>query len=206
MSYTNSTLITNFLQRSLNANETAYLATLLPAIDKWIDRVLNSTFASVNATTRYYDGGVRNLDIDPCTVISAVKSLNSDGTTSYDYDLITTPDVVYEPVNETVKREIRKRNGCFPRGVQNIAVTAKFSEYDGAVPEDIQIIATQLAAGVLNQGRNASSGGNVQSESLEGHSITYSTSDDMLEGIGMANPTIAGLLSARREVYVDPAI
>lgn len=203
MAYTTSTLIQNYLQRTLNANETAFLAILIPAIKVWLDRKLNSTFDSAVATTRYYDGGVENLDIDPCTSITAVKSLNSDGSTSYDYDLVTTPDVLYEPRNETVKREIRKRNGTFPSGKQNIAVTATFSEYDGGVPNDIQTIASILAAEVLNQGKVASSGGNIASESLEGHSISYDTSASALDAFAANNPNIQSILELRRELYVE---
>lgn len=202
MAYTTSTLIGNYLQRSLTANETAYLAILIPAIQKWLDRVLNSTFDTAGSTTKYYDGGTRTLDIEPCQSITAVASLNEDGTTGYNYDLTVTPEVVFEPRNETIKRELRKRHGCFPDGIENIAVTATFTEYDGGVPEDIQIAATSLAAGVLNVGKNASLGGNVASEQLEGHSVTYDTTDTSFEGIVLTNPTIQGILDARKEIYV----
>lgn len=200
MAYTNSTLIGNFLQRTLNANETAYLAILIPAIDDFIDRLTGSHFGDVAATTRYFDGGVHSLDIDPCIDITRIAAINDDGSDSYVYDLTVTPDIKYEPANETVVNELRKRGGRFPRGIQNIAVTAKFTEYEGAVPFDVQTAATQLAAGVLNQGKMASSGGNVQSESLEGHSITYDSSNDALEGIAADNPTVKGLLDQRREI------
>lgn len=200
MAYTSTTLVGNYLQRTLNANETAYFAILLPAIKKWIDRITNSTFDSASETTRYFDGGVKNLDIDPCTTITEVKSVNDDTTLSDSYIYVLNSDYRQEPVNETVKRELRKINGCFPRGIANIAVTALFSEYDGSVPEDIQALATMLAAGVINQGKNASSGGNVASESLEGHSITYDTSDNTLEGIARTNPSIQGILDSRREL------
>lgn len=203
MAYTTSTLITNYLQRTLNANETAFLAILIPAIKVWLDRKLNTTFDSASETTRYFDGGKKNLDIDPCNTITAVKSLNNDGSTSYDYDLTVTPDVLYEPRNETIKREIRKREGSFPAGIQNIAVTALFTEYDGGVPTDIQSIATMMAAEVLNQGKIASSGGNVASESLEGHSISYDTSASALDGIASNNPNVRSILELRRELYVD---
>jgi len=203
MAYSTSNLIGNYLQRTLTANETSFLVLLLPAIKVWLDKYLNSNFDIAVSEIKYFDGGVKNLDIQPCNTITAVKSLNNDGSASYDYDLVTTPEVLYEPRNETVKREIRKRNGCFPSGIQNIAVTATFSEYDGAVPTDIQTIATILAAEVLNQGKIASSGGNIASESLEGHSVSYDTSQSTMDGLAINNPSIQGLLEQRKELYVD---
>lgn len=203
MAYTTSTLITNYLQRTLNANETAYLAILIPAIKVWLDRKLNTNFDNTTATTRYFDGGKKNLDIDPCNTITSVKSLNNDGSTSYDYDLLVTPDVLYEPRNETIKREIRKREGRFPAGIQNISVTALYTEYDGGVPTDIQTVATMMGAEVLNQGKIASSGGNIASESLEGHSISYDTSASAMDGIANNNPNVQSILELRRELYVD---
>lgn len=203
MAYTTQTMIENYLQRTLTANEVAWLAILIPAIKIWLDRKLNSTFDATTPTTRYYDGGGRFLDIDPATTITAVQALNSDGSTSYEYDLTVTPDVLYEPRGDTVKREIRKRNGHFPSGIQNIAVTATFTEFDGGVPQDIQLAATTLAAEVLNQGKMASSGGNVKSESLEGHTIHYDTSASAMDAIASNNPNIKSILDLRRELYVE---
>lgn len=201
MAYTDSSQVSNFLQRALTAYETAELTNIIAAIKIWLDKRLNSTFDQVSETTRYYDGGARNLDIDPCTAISQVSAINDDGSGSYIYT--DTYEIVTEPQNETVKREIRKRLAAFPRGVHRIAVSAKFSEYDGGVPADIQIAATRLAAGVINAGRIAGLGGNVASESLEGHSITYNIRGTDFEGISENDPTVKSILEAREELYVD---
>lgn len=206
MSYTTSANVSDFLQKTLSDDENASLSGfILSAVDSWIDRYLQTTFASVSATTRLYDGGVKNLDIDPCSSITSVKSLNTDGSTSYDYDLTVTPDVVFEPANETIKREIRKRNGTFPSGMQNIAVAAKFTEYDfvnSQVPSDIILVATRLASGIVNSGKVSGAGGNIQSESLEGHSITYDTNADTISELAANDPIIMNVLGARREPYV----
>lgn len=200
MAYTNTTLIGNYLQRSLNANETAYLAVMIPAIKIWIDKLLNSTFDSVAETTRYFDGGGTSVDIDPCIDITDVDSVDNEQLESFDYTNLT--DYIAEPQNETVKRELVKRSGHWPAGYGRIKVTAKFTEFDGSVPEDIQTVATILAADVLNQGVVASTGGNVQSESLEGHSISYDTSSSNLDAVASNNPTITSLLGLRRELFV----
>lgn len=200
MAYTDTTKISNYLQRSLSAYETTFLSTLIPAIKKWIDLYTSSTFDQVAATTRYYNGSETFIDIEPCTDIEEVWALNDDLTQSYEYTENT--EYIAEPLNQNVKRWINKRDGCFPKGIARLSVKAKFSEYDGAVPEDIETLATIIAAGVINQGKNASSGGNVASESLEGHSITYDTSDNALEGIALDNPSSKAILLMRKQLLL----
>jgi hypothetical protein len=201
MAYSDSTQVSNFLQRSLTSYETAELTNILAAIKIWIDKRLNSTFDQATSSTRYYDGGVRNLSIDPCTAITKVEAISDDGSSSYTYT--DTYEYVAEPQNETVKRELRKRLAAFPRGVHRIAVTALFSEYDSAVPADIQIAATRLAASVINQGKYAGSGGNVLEEALEGHQIRYQIGSQNFDGLAASDPTVASILENRKELYVD---
>lgn len=200
MAYTNSTLVGNYLQRTLTANETTFLALLIPAIKLWIDKKLSSTFDQASETSRYFDGGGRSVDLDPCTDITDVDAVNTDQTDSYDYTDQT--EYIAEPQNETVKRELVKRNGHWPSGLGSIKVTAKFSEYDSAVPEDIQTVATILAAEVLNQGKIGSSGGTVSSEELEGHKISYDTSGSNLDGIASNNPNVQSILDLRKEIFL----
>lgn len=202
MAYTDVTQVSNFLRRDLSDYEKAELSNVIAAVKQWLDKTLNSTFDKVTvATTRYYDGGTQYLDIDPCTTITKVESIGDDGASSYEYTAGT--EYIAEPQNETVKRELRKRLARFPHGLHRIAVTALFTEYDGGVPADIQIAATRLVAGFFNAGKIASVGGNVASESLEGHSITYNTQVNSFEAIAMNDPTVASILETRKELYVD---
>lgn len=198
--YTDVTLIQNYLGRELTVDQTAFLTTLIPAIKIWIDKKLNSTFGLVAESTRYYDGGSHYIQIDPATDITAIASYDNDGVVSYPYTDLT--EFVSEPINENVKREIVKRSGYFPRGSRRVAVTAKFSEYDDGVPKDIQTAATLLAVGVLNQGTVSSSGGNIASESLEGHSITYDLSTSTLDEVAEGSPIVESILELRRELFV----
>lgn len=200
MAYTTTALIENYLQRTLTANETAFLAILIPAVQIWIDAKLSTTFDSASETTRYYDGGGTSVDIDPATDITDVDSVNDDLTEGYDYTDLD--EYIALPQNQTVKNELLKRDGHWPNGIGNIKVTAKFSDYVGGVPEDIQVVATVLASEVVNQGMIASSGGNVASESLEGHSITYDTSSSSMDGLASNNPNIQSILELRRELWV----
>lgn len=198
--YTDVTLIQNYLGRELSVDETAFLTTLIPAIKIWIDKKLNSTFGLVSSSTRYYDGGTNSIEIDPATAITSIAAYDNDGVVNYTYTDLT--ELITEPTNETVKREIVKRFGYFPKGSRRVAVTAKFSEYDNGVPKDIQTATTIIAVGVLNQGTIASSGGNVASESLEGHSITYDLSTSTLDEIAEGSPIVKSILEIRRELFV----
>lgn len=195
--YSSQTLIEKYLQRSLSADEITFLTTLLPAIRLWLDRILSSTFYEVDASTRYFDGGGETVDIDPCTAITAVKSVDNEHDTSSDYTNLT--DYVAEPQNQTVKNELVHRAGRFPRGSGRIAVTAKFSEYDGAIPQDIQLAATRIAADVLQAGKT-SAVGNVQSESLEGHSVTYRNPNEIIDKVATEDPFIANLIESRKSI------
>lgn len=203
--YTNTANVSKFLQRSLTDSENSALTSfILAAVDKWIDRKLETTFAKVSeATTRYFDGGGRSIDIDPCQSITDLKSVNNDGSDSYLYTENT--EFVFEPVNETIKREIVYRGyGHFPRGQRRMAVTAKFTEYDfenDTVPQDIIMAATRLATGILVLGKTTGQG-NVKREALEGHMIEYDTSLLNISATADADPILQGMLAERRQLYL----
>jgi len=201
MAYTDNSQISNFLGRALTAYETSQTSTIIGAVKVWVDKILNSTFDVAVASIRYYDGGVRNLDIDPCTAITKVEALNDDGTGSFVYTAGT--EYIAEPQNETVKRELRKRLSPFPRGIHRIAVSATFSEYDVTVPADIQLLTTRLVAGIINAGKYQGIGGILSQERLEGHEIQYDTGDANFLGLSKNDPTIASILEQRKELYVD---
>lgn len=199
MAYTSQALIESYLQRSLTASEITFLVTLLPAIKLWLDRVLDSTFDTATETTRYYEGGGKTVDIDPCTAITAVKSVDNELDIEQEYTDGT--DYVAEPQNETVKRELVKRYGRFIAGNARVAVTAKFSEFNTAVPEDIQLAATRIAADVIREGKTTSVG-NVQSESLEGHSVTYRNPNEIIDKVATEDPFIVSLIESRKDIQL----
>lgn len=203
MSYTSPLLVKAYLKRELTSDESVYLTILLPAIDKWINNYTDSSFSEVAETTRYYDGGANSIDIDPCTDITAVAAI--DWLSDPQATLYTYLDTEYtaEPVNETVKNEIRRRHGCFGNGTNRIAVTAKFSEYDGGTPADIQIAATRIAAGLFNSSSFTDENGNaIKSEDIEGHKIVYGDPSTSISTIGTNDPVVMGILGAHRQVLV----
>lgn len=204
MAYTTAAQISDYLQRALTTDETDWLAILIPAIQIWIDLKTNSTFDIAVESSRFYDGGLSAIQIEPATEITEVTTVQEDSTLTEDTPALTeNVDFILEPYNQTVKNEIVKRHGYWPSGKKNLKVTAKFSEYDGGVPSDIAVIATRIAAGIINAGKVDSSGGNVASESLEGHSITYDTSQTAIENITSQDAIVQSSLQLRTNPVVE---
>lgn len=196
--YTSATLVGNFLKKTLTSDQTALLAILIPAINKYIDAKTGSSFEPVPQTTRYYDGGGTVLDVEPFTELASVQAIDwYTNTAYYDYPAYA---YIAEPVNETVKREIRRRFGRFERGENRIAVTAKFSEYVDSVPADIQMVATRLAATVLISG-SVIAQGNLVREALEGHDVHYNA-QFMLNDAASNDPFIKGVLEQHTDILI----
>lgn len=170
--YTNKAAVENYIKHSLTEDEEALLMLIIPAIEQYIDFKCSTTFKKVDPTTRYYDSeGDNFIDIDPAYEITGVSHVNSYGQVDYTYN----PDFefILGPYNTTVKTEIQRRAGHFHTGEGSIAVTARFSSWENGVPADIKLCATRLAAGLLDNTKRDSAGTPIQSESIEGHSITY---------------------------------
>lgn len=200
MGYTNRSLVEAQLKRTMTDNEMALFTVADTAIKLWIDTKLGSAFDEVSASSRYYDGGVESLDIDPCTAITEVMAVNDDGSDSYEYT--ANDEYVAEPLNETVKRELRKRVGCFPSGKRRIKLTAKFSEYVDDIPEDIQIVATRIAVAMLNTLNFDSGGGVVGKESIEGHTLEFVSAQASIDKLAAKDPIVMMTINQRKEVLV----
>src|SRR3990167_9761763 len=116
MAYVTKLQLETYLKRNLTENEEAFLVILAPAIKRWIDAKLSTTFDPVEPSTRTYDGNCYELDIDPVQDITAVSNINSDGSVSYTYS--TGTEIIYEPANATIKRSVRNiyNRGKFPKG------------------------------------------------------------------------------------------
>lgn len=168
MAYTTQPLVSAFIKRSLTANEITLFNIMLTTVTNWINNQIDSAFGTTVETTKYYDGGTRYLDIDPCIELTAVNLVDSEETSRYLY--ILNEDYEQQPLNETVKTMIEYRLGIFPSGLGNIAVTAKFTRGE-AVPDDIQYLATYLMGKLYSQAVT----GDLKRESIEGYSREFKT-------------------------------
>lgn len=195
--YTDDTLISTYLKRDLTPEEHGTLSILMPAVKLWIDKYTNTTFDEASSSTRYFDSdGGEIIDIDPVSAVTAIASVDDDGVVNYTYTLTT--EYLLEPVNETIKSELRRRVGCWPHGAQRIAVTGKFSRYNAGVPQDIKMAATKICADMLNAGGNDAS--NIKSESIEGHSITYRDPNETIDKVAVSDPTVISILTSYKGV------
>ena len=166
MSYTDQASIEAFLKRDLTGNEETLLPLILSSIDSFINDQVGGSFGEAEESTRYYDGGSKIIDIDPCIEITAVELVDREEDVDHTY--VLNEDFEARPRNDIAKEWIEKRIGCFPSGVANIGVTAKFTISE-EVPEDIKYLATYLAGQLFSQNVQ----GNLKSESIEGYSRTF---------------------------------
>lgn len=192
MAYTSENIVEDYLKRDLETNEVTLLETvLIPAIKQYIDSYTSSSFDQVDETDRLYDGeDISVVDIEPCTEISAIKFIDPYGVVIQTLD--TSLYKAY-PLNKTVKTYIKFRGFSIQPRLAHIQVSAKFSEYDGGVPADIQIAATKMAAYFLTEGDVVG----ISEEIIEGHRVMYD-----LTQAAASDPTINAILDQHKDYLV----
>jgi hypothetical protein len=219
-SYTTPTAVQTYLDRTLDANELAILAYVIPAASRWIDRTLGSNFDNLPTNVPFdptnptnplcgwqqkrFAGGHQEINIKPCQQILYVQSINP-----YDFSVwytYSTPlEYTAEPYDFTVKRSLRMKaneftgnNLMWPGDVDGVQVTALFTEYDyvhGTYPNDIILLCNHISAVWLQNNQNAEP---VQRESLEGHMVIKRI-DDLLA----SDPMVTRVIESRQEVWLD---
>jgi len=149
-------------------------------VEKYIENVTNrsSFIADASATARYYDGdNTRELFIDDAVEITEISLGTGDDATIYvPADL--REDYLLYPNNAIVDKKpytsVKLTGGIFPRGDQNIKITAKWG-YSVVVPADIKLVATILVSDIIEESMSAE--GEVQSMSIGRYSVTYKTEE-----------------------------
>lgn len=168
MALITQTDIENKLGRSLTSEEESTFIITNTALQYLVEDMIGSSLEEVDAATRYYDGGVQHLSIDPCTDITAVKYVDDEQNAVLTLDAI---DYTKEPINNTLKTMIRHRS-IFQTGINNIAVTAKFS-----INGDARTLAIVKEALIQAVASEVVSTDNIKKESIEGYSIEYATTE-----------------------------
>lgn len=157
------------LGRSLTAEETTTFTIVNNALQSKVELMIGSDVEEVSETTRYYDGGVQHLPINPCTNITSVKLVDDDQVATDTYD---TTDYTTEPINKTLKTMLRHRSGAFSIGINNIAIAAKFSIYGDT--DTLNIVKDAMINALVSEVNNSD---NIKRESIEGYSIEYATTE-----------------------------
>lgn len=204
MQYTSQELVESFLGRTLSDGESNLLSTIVKGVERQIDEELDTTFSndsSLYGAIRYFDGGFRHIDIDPCQNITDITLVNParDAFSTLESDLY-----LLRPTNSPVSTLIDFRFGRIPRGYGNLRVTADFTEYgaeEGGVPSDIKTVATRVVGAMLMSPEMAVG---IQQESVEGHSVTYQQNfQGEIQGMFSKDPIVRSLMDSRRRPLID---
>jgi hypothetical protein len=172
------------LGRTLTSAETTAFALINGANQAYVEKMIGSSVEVATEATRYYDGGLQNLPIDPCTDITALKFVDEDQVV---IETIDASDYIKEPVNRTLKTMIRARYGKLYNGYANIGVTAKFSVFGDT--DTLNIIKNAMLEALVGE---IDSSSNLTKESIEGYSVEYAKTQtrDLLDTIKFIIPGI----------------
>jgi len=163
MALINSTDLEARLGRSLSTEESTAFTTLNSANQSYVEKMIGSKLETVSETTRYYDGGVRFLKIDPCTDISTLTYVDEDYTL---VETIDESDYIEEPLNNTLKTQITSRYGKLYSGFKNFGVTAKFSIAGDT--DVVNVVKSAMLDALESEIDNSES---ILKESIEGYSV-----------------------------------
>jgi hypothetical protein len=153
--------------RTLSADEVQSFAVINNSLQAYVERMIGSKVESVSPSTRYYDGGVQHLEIDPCVNITEVKYVDDSQATE---SVLLTTDYTLEPINRNVKTMLRRNYARFNYGMNNVAVTAKFSIYDDT--DTLNIVKNAMLDVLSDIMENKE---DVKRESIEGYSVDFDT-------------------------------
>lgn len=157
------------LGRSTTTDEQSTFTVLNSAMQAEVEAMIGSDLEVATEATRYYDGGVQHLKIDPCTNVASIKLYDDDQVVVDTYD---TSDYTVEPVNKTLKTMIRHRSGALTNGINNIGVTAKFSI--NADAKILGIVKNAMLEALVSELENND---NIKRESIEGYSVEFATTE-----------------------------
>ena len=143
---------------------------LINNVTDWIETYTERRFAETAYTDEKYDG------CDYCKLVLKQYPVNSGETFTIDERLtvggsfseITSTDYTVD-----YPRGIVCWTSNFKEGCQNYAVT--YTAGYSTIPNDLKQAAMMLIAGLLDLSKGASKTGNVKSETLGDHSVTFGT-------------------------------
>jgi len=142
-------------------------------IEKATDRVF---IADTEATWKSYevDFPTLEMNIDEAVEVEEFE-INETTISSDDYSL--------EPLNDTPKNKIRLKTSSgqyfwIKEWEKDIRVKAKWG-YSVEIPKDIQFAATVLTAGIMEKAKYEKNRGDITSESIGPHSLSFSETAKM---------------------------
>jgi len=187
MPYTTKSKIQNYLLIDIDSSFDSQISDWISAVEKWIETYTGRKFEEESATYKLYDGdGTKELLIDDLISLTKIEILDEDG--DVDYTIDDSNEYYLYPANETPKTRIVLNSSnapvaVFPKGHQNIKVTGSFG-YASSVPKDIELVATKLVAGIIEE-KQIDIAGEIKSEKLGEYSVTAQDIEKMANHLGV---------------------
>lgn len=173
--YTTKEQIENYLLIDIDDSFDTQVEKWITSVEKYIDLVTNRDWSPVSDESGYegdeklFDGDKTNTLCVPAFTGTPEIKLSENATA------LSASEFVLYPANETVKSKIVLKNKKFPRGLQNISVTAMWG-YD-EVPEDIVLAATVLVSGIINNAWQSE--GEIESMTIGRYQVSYKTQEQV---------------------------
>lgn len=161
MSYISPSDVAVFTNTTLEANGTAFLTAVIPALEAAIESAANRTWSITAGQTETFDGGVTRL-FPKHTPISEVTSLTVNGNPlTQNTDFYVMPSYIRLAYTVT-------------SGIQNVVLTYTPAE---TVPADVKLALTRWAALLITQENNSATdaAGPVQKIEMGPMSVQYAT-------------------------------
>ena len=163
MAYTDQQTIEDYLKRSLTADEIAYLAVVLPAVDSYIDNYTGTNWEGESPA--YYDGSrTKWLNVGRYATITSIQPItySSAGAEENDGDaLVANVDYRTYPLNAGYIDRLYRLN---QRWSGRVKITGTFASPPAAIVD----AATKLASGSLS-----TQAGDLKRENIEGYTREF---------------------------------
>lgn len=162
--YTTKTEIQNYLLEDIDVSFDSQIDSWIEQCSKEIETITQRIFEAEESDIfeeKVYDGqGKHKMLVDDFIELDSVT-----------VDDVEVDDILEYPNNTLPKFIIYSEEG-FPKGRQNIKVSAKFA-YSQDVPDDIKFVCTVLVVGIIKG--QVTGDGDISSERIGNYSVSYDT-------------------------------
>ena len=173
MAYTTKLKVQEYLNTSIKSAGDSRVNSWIASIDSFIDKFTGRSFESTNETRKFDTDGSDVIMIDDLLSASEVQD---DGAV-----ITEDSDFVFFPSNSTPKYAIEMIDGYFSDQKRALSITGDWG-YSETPPADIELAATILVAGLVNQNREG--GKQLRTVSFENYSASFQ--DHQMKDFDMA--------------------
>jgi hypothetical protein len=181
--YTTKQAVENYLGVTIASGLNSQIDEWIDAMSRYIDGACNRVIFNDEEDDFSYDGdGSNSLIIKDCVDIEDV-TIDGSSVEFFAY-----------PANTPYKTQIKLESGVFPKGMQNVVVTA-IQAHSKTLPNDVKFACTVLVAGIYNARNSVGKVGTT--ERIGNYSISYHTKEQKSD-----YETAKATLSAYRRIAI----